>query len=66
MFLSELITPIERLQGVGKVRAADYHTKLHVDTFKDLCCIVIIVYCYPGNFYIMCPYCMLRHKDWEV
>ena len=36
MFLSELITPIERLQGVGKVRAADYHTKLHVDTFKDL------------------------------
>lgn len=36
MFLSELTTPIERLQGVGKVRANDYHTKLDVDTFKDL------------------------------
>ena len=36
MFLSELTTPIERLQGVGKVRANDYHTKLGVDTFKDL------------------------------
>ncbi len=36
MFLSELTTPIERLQGVGKVRANDYLTKLGVDTFKDL------------------------------
>ena len=36
MLLCELTTPIERLAGVGKVRAADYHEKLQVRTFADL------------------------------
>ncbi|MGN0905509.1 MAG: ATP-dependent DNA helicase RecG [Bullifex sp.] len=36
MLLCELTTPIERLQGVGKVRAADYHERLQVSTFADL------------------------------
>ena len=36
MLLCELTTPIERLAGVGKVRAADYREKLQVSTFADL------------------------------
>ena len=36
MLLCELTTHIERLAGVGKVRAADYREKLQVSTFADL------------------------------